>query len=179
MELPDSRLVKRIRDGDRDSFATLVERYKKPVFNLMFRYSDSLDDAADMTQDVFCRIFEKLHLYREKQKFFSWLYTLALNYARDWKRQQCSHERNVRTIETDRSTGSNHPEHQAESRQQIEQLLLALDTLPEDRKEMVILRYRHERSIRELAEIFSLSESAVKMRLHRSLQDLGNEMGGF
>jgi RNA polymerase sigma-70 factor (ECF subfamily) len=178
MELPDNQLIRRIKGGDSNSFATLVERYKKPIFNLMYRYSNSVEDAADMTQDVFCRVFEKLDLYREKRKFFSWLYTLALNYARDWKRKQDFQIRKVSGFGVDEQSDSNPPEQETESKQQVDKLLQALDTLPEDRKEMVILRYRHERSIKELAEIFNLSESAVKMRLQRTLADLGQKLNG-
>jgi len=179
MELPDNELIRRIKGGDSNSFATLVERYKKPIFNLMYRYSNSVDDAADMTQDIFCRVFEKLDLYREQRKFFSWLYTLALNYARDWRKKQYAYERNTGDLNLNEPTDNNPTENETESKQQVEKLMLALETLPDDRKEMVILRYRHERSIRELAEIFDLSESAVKMRLHRSLGDLGQKLNGL
>ncbi len=178
MELSDNQLIERIRGGDSDSFAPLIERYKRTIFNLMYRYSNSVDDAADMTQDVFCRVYEKLDRYREEQKFFSWFYTLALNYARDWRKQRCSDARKIRRFEPGEQTAGNQPEHETESKQQIEKLMLALETLSEDRKEMLILRYRHERSIKELAEIFDLSESAVKMRLHRSLEELGHKLDG-
>ena len=93
MAISDETLIKKIRGGDTDSFAVIVERYKVQVYNLMYRYSGSAEDAADMTQDVFCRVFEKLERYRNQKSFFAWLYTLALNYAKDWSRKESNRER--------------------------------------------------------------------------------------
>ena len=71
---------------------------------------------------------------------------------------------------------TNLPERILEADQQTRGLVAALETLAEDRREMVLLKYRHERSIKEIAEIFEISESAVKMRLHRALDELGQKL---
>jgi len=174
MEISDETLIKNIQGGDTDSFAVIVERYKVQIYNLMYRYSNSAEDAADMTQDVFCRIFEKLERYRSQKSFFAWLYTLALNYAKDWARKKNNRERKIDrfsmeyTINETKSPGSI-----LEADQETKSLVSALEMLAGDRREMVLLKYRHERSIREIAEIFDISESAVKMRLHRALDELG------
>lgn len=177
MEISDETLIENIRKGDTSSFAVIVERYKAQIYNLMYRYSNSAEDAADMTQDVFCRAYEKLDRYRSRKRFFSWLYTLALNYARDWMRRENNREKNINQFSNE-YTGSetNSPVSILEADQQARNLASALAVLSEDRREMVILKYRHEHSIKELAEIFDLSESAVKMRLHRALDDLGKEL---
>ncbi|MEE4164614.1 MAG: sigma-70 family RNA polymerase sigma factor [Desulfocapsaceae bacterium] len=174
MERSDETLIKSIRDGDTDSFAVIVERYKFQIYNLMYRYSGSVEDASEMTQDVFCRVYERLGRYRNRSSFFAWLYTLALNHARDWVRKKNSSERNNSRFSRDYSNAEvRTPGAILEKGQRVAGLYSALDMLPEDRREMVLLRYRHERSIRELAEIFSISESAVKMRLQRALDELG------
>jgi len=69
MEISDDALIKEIRGGESDSFAEIVERYKIQIYNLMYRYSGSAEDAADMTQDVFCRAFEAGTI-QESEKFF-------------------------------------------------------------------------------------------------------------
>lgn len=172
MEISDNRLVDKVLAGNKRSFVTLVERYNTQIFNLMYRYCGSSEEAADMTQDVFCRVFEKLGNYQEKNSFFSWIYTLALNYARDWNKKQ--RNRNItlsRYAEELRSQQEN-VAHEHEAIQETEMLLRALDALSDDRRELVILRYRHDCSIKELGDIFNLSESATKMRLKRSLEEL-------
>ncbi len=177
MEVSDETLIKKIRGGDTDSFAVIVERYKVQVYNLMYRYSGSAEDAADMTQDVFCRVFEKLERYRSQKSFFAWLYTLALNYAKDWSRKKSNRERNIDRFSKEYTNNeARSPARIFEAGQETRELIHALELLPDDRREMVLLRYRHERSIREIAEIFDISESAVKMRLQRALEELGHNL---
>jgi len=174
MAISDDKLVERIVKGDSRFFEFIIERYEAQIFNLMYRYSGSRDEAADMTQDVFCRVYERLKNYQSRQTFFSWLYTLALNYAKDWSRKKQSETQKNDRFSAEYSTGKwQDPGVECENNQQVDNLWEALKYLPDDRQEMVLLRYRHEHSIREIAEIFSLSESAVKMRLKRSLEQLG------
>jgi RNA polymerase sigma-70 factor (ECF subfamily) len=177
MQISDETLIKNIRGGDTDSFAVIVERYKVQVYNLMYRYSGSAEDAADMTQDVFCRVFEKLERYRSQKSFFAWLYTLALNYAKDWSRKQSNRERKFDRFSKEYTNNeARSPASIFEAGQETRGLINALEMLSDDRKEMVLMRYRHERSIREIAELFDISESAVKMRLHRALEELGHNL---
>jgi RNA polymerase sigma-70 factor (ECF subfamily) len=177
MEIPDDTLVNDILGGDSDSFAVIVERYKVQIYNLMYRYSGSAEDAADMAQDVFCRAFERLGQYRNQKSFFAWLYTLALNYARDWARKRNTRERTLDTFARESADNQTKPpERLFEAEQQAKGLVAALALLAEDRRELVLLKYRHDRSIKEIAEIFEISESAVKMRLHRALEELGQKL---
>ena len=135
------------------------------------------EGAADMTQEVFCRIFERLEHYRHQKSFFAWLYTLALNYAKDWSRKQSNRERKFDRFSKEYTNNeARSPASIFEAGQETRGLINALGLLPVDRREMVLLRYRHERSIREIAEIFDISESAVKMRLHRALEELGHNL---
>lgn len=166
-------MVAAIRDGDTDCFAVIVERYQSPIYNLMYRYSGSDNDAADMTQDLFCKAFERLDGYRHGKSFFGWLYTMAMNHARDWtrKKEREGWKLNRLAVGTE-GVNSQSPEHLASERDEVRGLKAALATLPEDRRELVLLRYRHDRSISELAEIFEISKSAVKMRLKRTLRKL-------
>ena len=92
METSDNQLIRQVLAGDNSAFAVLIERYKVQIYNLMYRYSGSREEAADLTQDVFCKLFEKLDRYREQKSFFSWLYVLALNHARDWCRKRTRHK---------------------------------------------------------------------------------------
>ncbi|MGA7279327.1 MAG: sigma-70 family RNA polymerase sigma factor [Desulfocapsaceae bacterium] len=177
MEISDDALIQEIRGGKSDSFAEIVERYKTQIYNLMYRYSGSAEDAADMSQDVFCRAFERLGQYRNQKSFFAWLYTLALNYARDWARKRNTREHTIATFARESADNQTKPpESLFEADQEVKGLVAALAMLAEDRREIVLLKYRHERSIKEIAEIFGISESAVKMRLYRALDELGQKL---
>ena len=87
MERSDREIVKQVLGGEVDLYAVLVERYHRQIFNLMYRFSHKDQDAADLTQDVFLRAYEKLASYRVERSFFSWLYALASNLATDWSRR--------------------------------------------------------------------------------------------
>lgn len=172
MDISDNALVREILAGEKDLFVTLIDRYDRRIYNLMYRCSGSSDDAAELTRDVFCKAYGKLGSYREETSFFAWLYTLAFNHARDWGRKQRNRRRKLQawaveqTVQTTDETAWN------EEKEQNERLQAALATLPDDRRELIILRYRNDCSIRELASIFGLSESGVKMRLQRTLETL-------
>lgn len=172
MNISDKKLVSQTLQGEQFAYAQLVDRYKKQIFNLMYRHTNSPDEAAEITQDIFCKAYEKLHTYHPDKSFFSWLYTMALNMTRDKKRKQSFHYEKIEQLSYQMEHSSSSPSEHIESSEQAENLWKALEHLSTDRREMVILRYRHEHSIQELAEIFNLSKSAVKMRLHRALGDL-------
>ena len=94
-EIPDEILVAMVLRGETEAFAYIVDRYKVQIYNLMYRFSNSAEDAADLTQEVFCKTFERLNQYRKRNQFFSWLYTLALNHARDWSKKKHNRTRNL------------------------------------------------------------------------------------
>ncbi len=174
MDISDEELVSRVLAGSRESFSLLVQRYQRPVYNLMYRYTRSGEEAADLTQEVFLRAYEKLGQYRPGHSFFSWLYALASNRAGDWYRKNGRRIRNEHQMRLEgnppaRVSGQ---EEKLEKKQQLELLEILLDRLPVRTREILLLRYRQERPVKEIAAIFDCSESAVKMRISRGLQQL-------
>lgn len=176
----DEELVHRVVQGKDQAYGMLVERYQRPVFNLMYRYCRSEQEAADLSQDVFLRAYERLSSFDSRRKFFPWLYTLAVNRAKDWHRSNLRKLKNLSRLRWEIpvvGTGSQQEE-QLQSKEEIQKLYGALDILPDTTRELVLLRYRQELSIRDLAEIFGLSESAVKMRIVRALEQMKSVFGG-
>lgn len=169
MEKSDNTLIQQIKDGEAEVFAELVQRYNRPVYNLMFRFCRSHEEAGELTQEVFCRAYEKLADFGG-DKFFSWLYTLAFNYGRDWQRNT---RRNIRKRAAYQQNANVEqplfPEEIAERNEEISRVNRALTELSHESREILLLRFKRELSIREIAAIFSLSESGVKMRIHRAL----------
>jgi RNA polymerase sigma-70 factor (ECF subfamily) len=179
MEISDNHIVTQIKDGDVEAYAELIQRYQKPVFNLMFRFSQSKIDAAELTQDIFCKAFEKLSGFQNDRSFFSWLYTLAMNHGRDYVRQQERKRNGLRFYtENMEQENSSLPLEIVEKKQEIDKMFMALSKLPHEKREMLLLRYQQELPIKQIGEIFNLSTSAVKMRIHRSLALLQNQLNG-
>lgn len=176
----DDRIVVRVLDGDINAFARLVDKYERPVYNLMYRMTRCPHTSADLTQDTFIAAYSRLHRFQRGRKFFTWLYTIGLNIARDALRRQrvregaCSPDLLFENVQAAPRNGD--PALGACS-----QDLLALNQvmmrLPVNYRETVILRYREGMALEEIAGIFGLSVSGVKMRLHRALQMMREMLG--
>src|ERR1700733_16156741 len=90
-EQPDSEVIRQILLGDNSAFDELMGRYKRPVVNFIFRMLGNADDADDVAQEVFVRVYQKLHTYRPGTKFSTWLFALARNAAIDHLRWRARH----------------------------------------------------------------------------------------
>ncbi len=176
----DEDIVQQVVEGTGSAYALLVGRYQRPVFNLMYRYCRSEEEAADLSQDVFLRAYERLSSFDCRRKFFPWLYTLALNRAKDWQRSNARKLKELARLrwETEPIRSRSQQEEQLLNREEVQSLYGALDTLTDTTREIVLLRFREELPIRDLAEIFGLSESAVKMRILRGLNEMKSILGG-
>ncbi|HHO49030.1 MAG TPA: RNA polymerase sigma factor [Desulfobacteraceae bacterium] len=173
MEKSDEEIINLVLDGRKHEYRHLIHRYQRQIYNLMFRYSRSEQDAADLTQDVFLRAYEKLDGFEPGRVFFPWLYTLAVNRANDWSRnckRRNAHREGLIDNAPERAERGSRQERMLEHREELERLQRGLDLLGNETRELLMLRFHHGRSVKEVAEIFAISESAVKMRTARGLQ---------
>jgi RNA polymerase sigma-70 factor, ECF subfamily len=167
----EETLVMEILSGDVDSYALLVKRYQKPIYNLMLRMTGSEQDALDLTQETFVRAYEKLEKFDPSAPFFPWLYTMGLNLARDFLRRA-----KRSPIEFNESENSFSVEIDQDDRlaDQIDAQVAqeGLQTLPVDYREALLLRFHEGLSVGEVGCALGLSVSAAKMRIHRGLLKL-------
>ncbi len=174
MNYSDKEIVKKVLAGEKQLYEVLVERYQRPIYNLMFRYAHNNEEAADLSQDVFVRAFDKLHLYRTDMAFFPWLYRLAVNLASDWSRKKSKQHAKLHILQHEalqEHTGEDSCT-RMENKEEHRQVEDALQELADHTRETLILRYRHGCSIRDVADALNLSDSAVKMRIKRGLAQL-------
>ena len=166
----DAQIVARILEGDRQAFALLVEEYKSPIYNLVYRMTSNTQDAADLTQDVFIRAYTYLWRYNPQKKFFTWLYTIALNTIKN----------HIKKTEQYKDTQSqNLKEHQFPENQNISEardINIYLSELNMETRALIIMKYVQELSFEEISEITGKSISAVKMRIYRGLEKLKEMM---
>jgi RNA polymerase sigma-70 factor (ECF subfamily) len=169
-EDPDAALVLASRAGDRRAFEALLARYERPVFNAAFRILHHRDDAADVTQTAFLRAFEHLDRYDPAQKFFSWLYRIAINEAMDLGAKRTP-ERVVLEALPDPGDG---PDGRAAGAQSDARLQRALLALAVDQRALVVLKHVQDFSYEQIAEILDCPVKTVKSRLftaRRALRD--------
>ena len=164
----DRDLVRRTRSGETRAFGFLVDRYQKPVYNVALRISHNPTDAEDIAQTVFMKAFQKLESFDDEQRFFSWLYRIAINESINHSRRRRDHDALDREPVATRDT----PEQDAVRSDVEEQVGEALMYLkPEDRA-IVCLKHFQGFSYREIGYILDIPDKTVKSRLFTARQRL-------
>ncbi len=170
MELyTDLYYIKRIREGDTGSFACLVDRYSRSVFSLILKIVQNREDAEELAQDVFIKLFRKLDSFQGESSFSTWLYRIAYNTAISHTRKKKHEFLTIEeaTIENESGEKMDNLLHESTSEQQLVILENALEKLsPEDRG-LILLFYMENKSIEDITVISGLTLSNVKTRLHR------------
>ena len=165
----EAEIVARVLKGDRQSYALLVDEYKSPIYNLAYRMTGNLEDADDLTQETFIRAYQYLWRYDTSKKFFTWLYTLALNLIRNHfkknKYNKSSEELSANLL-ADKNPS---PETELIETQEISVYLLRLE---DESRALLIMKFYQGLTFEEIAQITGKSISAVKMRIYRGLEKL-------
>ena len=179
--MKDIDIIRRVLEGNRDSYALIVDKYKGPIFNLAYRMTGSYDDASDLAQETFTRAYKNLSRFNTEKKFFTWLYTISLNLVRNHLKQNKKEifYDSPENTELSRSWQADidDSEHALIKRQTIYQLNLCLRRLPADLKEALILRFYQDLPFEDVSVVLDISLSAAKMRVYRGLEKLQELMG--
>lgn len=170
MELySDTYYIQRIQEGDTGAFACLLDRYSNPVYSLVLRIVRNREDAEELAQDVFLKVFRKLGTFHGDSAFSTWIYRIAYNTAvsetRKKKREFLAIDDSVLENVSEENLAGMFGKSEAEG--QLEQLDAALGQLPPDERALIGLFYMEEKSIDDIASVTGLSASNVKTRLHR------------
>jgi RNA polymerase sigma-70 factor (ECF subfamily) len=165
----DEKIVTAVLEGNRNAFGIFVRKYQKQVYTLMHRFTNSPSEAADLTQEAFLRAYNRLETFQPGKNFFVWLYTLSLNLARDFARKNKKYSDNLTENMDDAQRETPNQERCLIQKGEAIALLKALYRIPEDFREALLLRYREDLSMRDIARILNLSVSGAKMRIHRGL----------
>ena len=170
-EQPDSELVRQIQSGDDAAFDELMRRYKRPVVSFVFRMLGNAEDAADIAQDVFVRVYQNLDTYRSSTKFSTWLFASARNAAIDRLRWRARHPTESMESAPELTMSSGTAEDVA-AREVGAEIAAALDKLPEDQRTALVLSEYQGMSYAEIAAVMRCSEKSVESRLYRAKQTL-------
>ncbi|HEY4873114.1 MAG TPA: sigma-70 family RNA polymerase sigma factor [Steroidobacteraceae bacterium] len=162
----DGILVRRCRDGDSKAFDQLVLRYQKPVFNAAFRMLRNPEDARDVAQTVFLKVFEHLEQYDLNLKFYSWIYRITLNESINalGRLRPCEA---ISGNEIDESPGL---EQQVENEQMSRAIEQALMRIQPDHRAVIVLRHFLHLGYQDMGDILELPEKTVKSRLYTARQ---------
>jgi RNA polymerase sigma-70 factor (ECF subfamily) len=167
------RLAVRARNGDRQAFDQLVERYHGRLFRFAYRVLSDKAEAEDAVQEAFVRAYRALATYRPEGFFTSWIYRITLNECRRRVRQR---ETSVPLDEAKQEAGASDPMGAVLRGDRDRRLREAIRALPEHYRIVLMLFYFEELSVEEIAKAMSLGVSAVKVRLHRGRNRLAERL---
>ncbi|MFO0671215.1 MAG: sigma-70 family RNA polymerase sigma factor [Polyangiaceae bacterium] len=167
---PDASLVERMRAGDGASFEAMVRAYEGPIVRLVRRYVKNDEDAKDVTQRTFVRVFERLASFRGEARFRTWLYRVAVNTALDHVRGAQPGE--SVPVEDDMAFTNSLGTERLVAAEIWKKVQERLADLPPKQRLVVELRVYHDLSFEEIAAIVESSEDAAKVNYHHAVKRL-------
>lgn len=183
---PDAALMLRVKRGDEAAFAELVEKYKQPVMNLVYRNLRDATEAEDLAQNVFLQVHKSAHRYQATARFSTWLFTIARNLCLNEIRRRTRHPAD--SLDAVHQENDDQPARQFEDvktfmptenllHSELEQKVeSALAELPEAQRTAILLCRQDELSYEEIAEVIGCSLSATKSLIHRGRETLKQKL---
>jgi RNA polymerase sigma-70 factor (ECF subfamily) len=180
----ETRLAKLARKGDQRAFAEIVSIYKDKLYHLAYRMTGSRQEAEDVVQETFLRVYKNLDRYDENQKFSTWIYRIATNLCIDRLRKR----RAVYSLDAESSdhegldgyamlpSDDKTPESElllSETQRLIHE---AMATLPAKYKSVMVLRYLQDLSLQEISDVLNMPVTTVKTRVHRGREFLRKKL---
>ena len=180
----EAKLVSLAREGNRQAFAELVTMYKGKLYHLAYRMLSNKQEAEDVVQEAFLRMYEHLGRYDSTHKFSTWIYRIATNLCIDRLRRRKA----VYSLDADMTDGDGMdmyaslqsgdptPEHQLILSERQKIIAKAMDALPAKYKSAMALKYYQDLSLQEISDILHIPVSTVKTRIHRGREYLRKKL---
>ena len=182
----DRELIARARKGDEAAYRVLLEQYQRTVFNICLRMVRNREEAEDLAQEAFMKVFSMLDRYNPSFAFSSWLFKITSNLCIDKIRK-----RRINTLPMDQPVQSENgeyarqyqapdddPERLLVKSEKMKQLSDAIDSLPPHYRVMIVLRHQEDLSYEEIAETLDVPLGTVKARIHRAREMLKSRLAG-
>jgi RNA polymerase sigma-70 factor (ECF subfamily) len=181
----------RYQSGDRSAFALLVRRHQTPLYNFTLRQLRSAPVAEEIVQEAFLRVVHNAADFKHEARFVTWLYTIARNLCIDHARKRAlrqhpsldepkrAEEGDGPTLGDQTADGRANVERAASSSEIRERVLAAVDALPDDQREVFLMREVSNLPFKEIAAIVGVSENTIKSRMRYALERLQAALSEF
>jgi RNA polymerase sigma-70 factor (ECF subfamily) len=183
LQTPDAELVKGCLAGDQAAWESIVRLHHQRIYNLAYRFTGRFDEAEDLVQEIFLKVYRSLALYRpESGALITWIVRIGRNHLIDHYRRFKTERSQTDPLETSYEKAEQNPSHYASPAQVLEQRELsdrihrALLRLSEDLREAVILRDLEDFTYDEIAQMLKLPVGTVKSRINRGRLELAKAM---
>ncbi len=173
----DAQLVARVQQGDKRAFDLLVLKYQRKIMRLLSRMVRDPSEVEDVAQEAFIKAYRALPQFRGDSAFYTWLYRIAINTARNWQVANARRPSTPNAIETedgetfsqiDNLTDISTPESVMASRQVVETVNGAINALPEDLRTAIVLREIEGMSYEDIAQTMGCPIGTVRSRIYRA-----------
>jgi RNA polymerase sigma-70 factor (ECF subfamily) len=185
----DADVMLRVKNGDDSAFDSLVQKYRRPMVNFMYRMAHNSAGAEDLAQEVFLRVYRSRETYEASAKFTTWLYriatNLAVNHARDTRHERPENQVSLdepdedsgRTLDLPDATPS--AEENLVQRERLAAIRQRVQSLPERQRIAVVMHKYQQMDYRQIADVLKLTESATKSLLFRAYETLREQLREF
>jgi len=177
----DIQLIRRAKQGDIAAFEELIMEYQKKVYNTAYRFFNNAEDALDVSQEIFIKVYTSLKAFKEGSTFSTWLYRIAVNTCIDYSRKRRKIQ-DVSLDDEDSNVAKNMvspqlpPDKIVENREIKDAIAKAIQTLPEDLRICIILRDIQGFTYLEISELLDCSIGTVKSRINRGRRALRKQL---
>lgn len=176
---PDLELIERCLLHDETAWEQIIARYRKKVFGIAYKFTGRFEEAEDLTQEVFFKVYKALQSYKKEQDFSWWLVSISRNacidYYRSVKRERKILSGDVNDLRNFKFQGLT-PQGNMEAAERSRSVRAGLGELPEDLRHVLILRDLQGLSYKEIADQLNLAEGTVKSRIHRGRAELAEKI---
>jgi RNA polymerase sigma-70 factor (ECF subfamily) len=181
----DQKLVERVQRGDKAAFDLLVVKYQRKIFRLLSRLIRDSAEVEDVAQEAFIKAYRALPNFRGESAFYTWLYRIAINTAKNWlvsqgRRAPTSTEADVEEAETfddgEHLRDLNTPDAMLLTKQVADAVNRAIERLPEDLKTAIVLRELEGLSYEEISETMNCPIGTVRSRIFRAREAIAEEL---
>ena len=186
MDHDDASVIRRCLEGDERAYRDLVQRFQRPVYSVAFRMIRSAEDAEDITQETFVRVFRSLSRYDPTRSFEAWIFTITTRLCIDLMRRR--RVRPISLTQSDPESGEDRtldiedtalkPDETTAHAEEEQHTRELIDALPAHYRIVVMLRHQQDLSYEEIAETLKLPLGTVKARIHRARALLKNRFEG-
>lgn len=171
MNMDINELVARLKNGDQEVWNMVVDQYSRKVYNMALNFAGNSDDAADITQEVFLKVYNNIEKFKEEKSFTSWLLRLSKNYCIDYWRKSKYNRRSLEldeNLKIEPANGAGTPEDAVIKRYDAIYLRKKLRLLPPDLRALIIMRDIQDFSYQEIAEHLEIPLGTTKSRINRA-----------
>lgn len=172
----DQHYINKVKEGDTNSFAILVDNYKDMVFSLALKIMRNREEAEEVSQDTFIKAFRSLHSFKGDSKFSTWLYKITYNNCMD-RTKRISRSYNAQTIDTvveNKIESSESILDSIERKERAKLIEQCLEELPQEERLILWMFYYQELSLKEIIDVTSYTQANLKVKLHRARKKLLN-----